>query len=157
MVPLVVHREITSRMRERSFLISTAVTLLIVAAVVIVPSLFNSDDDNVTVGLVGDASTVQPALEQAAQVQGATLTVNRYPDEAAGRAAVSSGDADAVFVGINRVLVHHELSGTTEQVVQTAYRQAEGAAQAHRGRDRRQRGRPGTRRAAARGHRARPA
>ena len=53
MVPLVVHREITSRIRERSFLISTAVTLLIVAAVVIVPSLFNSDDDNVTVGLVG--------------------------------------------------------------------------------------------------------
>jgi ABC-2 type transport system permease protein len=128
MVPLVVHREITSRIRERSFLISTAVTLLIVAAVVIVPSLFNSDDDNVTVGLVGDASTVQPALQQAAQVQGATLTVNRYPDEAAGRAAVSSGDADAVFVGINRVLVHHELSGTTQQVVQTAYRQAEGAA-----------------------------
>jgi ABC-2 type transport system permease protein len=128
MVPLVVHREITSRIRERSFLISTAVTLLIVAAVVIVPSLFNSDDGNVTVGLVGDASTVQPALQQAAQVQGATLTVTRYPDEAAGRAAVSSGDADAVFVGINRVLVHHELSGTTQQVVQTAYRQAEGAA-----------------------------
>jgi ABC-2 type transport system permease protein len=128
MVPLVVHREITSRIRERSFLISTAVTLLIVAAVVIVPRLFNSDDDNVTVGLVGDASTVQPTLQQAAQVQGATLTVNRYPDEAAGRAAVSSGDADAVFVGVNRVLVHHGLSGTTQQVVLTAYRQAEGAA-----------------------------
>jgi ABC-2 type transport system permease protein len=64
MVPLVVHREITSRIRERSFLISTAVTLLIVAAVVIVPRLFNSDDDNVTVGLVGDASTVQPVLSR---------------------------------------------------------------------------------------------
>jgi len=128
MVPLIVRREITTRVRERSFLISTAVTLLIVAAVVVVPSLFRSNDHDVTVGLVGDASTVQPALEQAARVQGATLTVNRYPDEAAGRAAVSSGDADAVFVGANRVLVHHELSGTTEQVVQTAYRQAEGAA-----------------------------
>jgi ABC-2 type transport system permease protein len=128
MVPLVVHREITTRVRERSFLISTAVTLLIIAAVVIVPSLFNSDDDTVTVGLVGDASTVQPALQQAAQVQGVTLTVNRLPDEAAGRAAVSAGDADAVFVGLNRVLVDHELSGRTEQVVQTAYRQAEGAA-----------------------------
>jgi ABC-2 type transport system permease protein len=128
LVPLVVRREITTRVRERSFLISTAVTLLIVAAVVIVPTLFNSDDSDVTVGLVGDASTVQPALQQAAQVQGVMLTTRRLPDEAAGRAAVKSGDVDAVFVGTDRVLVDHELSGKTEQVVQTAYRQAEGAA-----------------------------
>jgi ABC-2 type transport system permease protein len=128
MVQLVLRREITSRVRERSFLISTAVTLIIVAAIVIVPSLFNSDDDNLTVGVVGDAATVQTALQQAAQAQDATLTLHRYPDESAARAAVSSGDADAVFVGTDRVLVDHELSGKTEQVVQTAYRQAEGAA-----------------------------
>jgi ABC-2 type transport system permease protein len=128
MVQLVVRREITTRVRERSFLISTVITLIIVAAVVIVPSLFNSDDDNVTVGLVGDTTTVQPALEQAAKVEDTTLTVNRYPDEAAARAAVRSGDADAAFLGTDRVLVDDELSGTTEQVVQTAYRQAAGAA-----------------------------
>jgi ABC-2 type transport system permease protein len=127
MVPLVLRREITTRVRERSFLISTAVTLIIVAAVVIVPSLFNSDDDDITVGVVGDVSTVQTALQQAAQVQGASLTLQRYADEDAARAAISSGDADAVFVGTNRVLVDHELSGKTEQLVQTAYRQAEGA------------------------------
>jgi ABC-2 type transport system permease protein len=128
MVQLVVRREITTRVRERSFLISTVITLIIVAAVVIVPSLFNSDDDNVTVGLVGDTTTVQPALEQAAKVEDTTLTVNRYPDEAAARAAVRSGDADAAFLGTDRVLVDDELSGTTEQVVQTVYRQAAGAA-----------------------------
>ena len=126
MVPLVLRREITTRVRERSFLISTAITLIIVAAVVIVPSLFNSDDDSVTVGLVGDTTAVQPALEQAAKVQDATLTVNRYPDEAAARAAVRAADADAAFLGTDRVLVDHELSGVTEQVVQTAYRQAAG-------------------------------
>ena len=74
MVPLVLRREITTRVRERSFLISTAVTLIIVAAIVVVPSLFNSGDDNVTVGVVGDAATVQTALHQAAQVHDATLT-----------------------------------------------------------------------------------
>jgi ABC-2 type transport system permease protein len=128
MVPLVLRREITTRVRERSFLISTVVTLIIVAAVVVVPSLFNSNSDDVTVGLVGDAATVQPALEQAARLQGATLTVKRYGDEAAGRAAVDSGDVDALFLGADRVLVDSELSGKTEQVVQTAYRQAAGAA-----------------------------
>jgi ABC-2 type transport system permease protein len=128
MVPLVLRREITTRVRERSFLISTAITMIIVAAVVIVPSLFNSDDDKITVGVVGDTATVQPALQQAAQAQGATLTIDRYPDEAAARAAVRSGDADAAFLGTDRVLVDDELSGTTEQVVQTAYRQAAGSA-----------------------------
>jgi ABC-2 type transport system permease protein len=128
MVPLVLRREITTRVRERSFLISTAVTLIIIAAVVVVPTLFNSDDHDITVGVVGDTATVQPALQQAATVQGATLTVRRFPDESAARAAVDSGDADAVFLGTDRVLVDKELSGTTEQVVQTAYRQAAGAA-----------------------------
>jgi ABC-2 type transport system permease protein len=128
MVPLVLRREITTRVRERSFLISTVVTLIIVAAVVVVPSLFNSNSNDVTVGVVGDTATVQPALEEAARLQGATLTVTRYADEAAGRAAVDSGDADAVFLGADRVLVDSELSGKTEQVVQVAYRQVAAAA-----------------------------
>ena len=128
MVPLVVRREITSRIRERSFLVSTVITLLIVAAVVVVPALFDSGGDDVTVGLVGDAAVVEPALPQAAQVQDVGLTVTRYPDEAAGRAAVEAGDGDAVFVGTERVIVDSALTGSTEQVVQTAYRQAAGAA-----------------------------
>jgi ABC-2 type transport system permease protein len=128
MVPLVVRREIVTRVRERSFLVSTAITLLIIAAVVIVPTLFDSDDDSVTVGLVGTTAVVEPALQQAARVQDTDLTTIRYADEAAGRAAVEAGDADAVFVGADRVVVDSDLSGTTEQVVQTAYRQAAGAA-----------------------------
>lgn len=127
MVPLVVRREIVTRIRERSFLISTLVTLLIIGAVVIVPSLFGSDDDTVTVGLIGDTAVVEPALQQAARLQDAELTTTRYADEAAGRAAVEAGDADAVFLGADRVIVDSELSGTTEQVVQIAYRQAAGA------------------------------
>jgi ABC-2 type transport system permease protein len=128
MVPLVLRREITTRVRERSFLISTVVTLIIVAAVVVVPALFNSDDNEVTVGLVGSTATVPSALEQAARVQDVKVTVIQYADEAAARAAVDAGDADAVFLGTDRVLVDSELSGKTDQVVQTAYRQAAGAA-----------------------------
>jgi ABC-2 type transport system permease protein len=127
MVWLVARREIITRVRERSFLISTLVTLLIVGAVVVLPSLFGGDDDEVTVGVVGNAAAVEPALRQAAAVQDATLTVRTYPDEAAARTAVTDGDADAVFLGAGRVLVDEELSGTTGQVVQTAYRQVAGA------------------------------
>ena len=124
LVRLVARREIVTRLRERSFLISTVVTLLIIVAVVVLPSLFNRGDDGVTVGIVGESSTVEPALQQAARLSGATLTVQRYGDETAARAAVDSGDADAVFVDADRVVVKEELGGRTEEVVQTAYRQA---------------------------------
>lgn len=127
MVGLVARREITSRVRERSFVISTLITLLIIGAVVVLPALFDRGGDRVDVGLVGAPAGVEPALQQAARAQEVDLTVPRYADEAAARAAVEAGDADAVFLGADRVLVEEELDGEAEQVVQTAYRQAAAA------------------------------
>jgi ABC-2 type transport system permease protein len=124
MVALVAHREITTRVRERSFIISTIVTLLIIVAIIVLPALFDRGDDEVTIGLVGDSRTVEPALRQAAAAQDVTVTVQRYADEPAARAAVTAGDADAVFLGTDRVLVDEDLDGDAEQVVQTAYQQA---------------------------------
>lgn len=123
MVALVARREVTTRVRERSFLISSAITLLIIAAVVVLPALFNRGGDEVTVGLVGSATTVEPALQRAARAEGVTLRVERYADETAARSAVEGGGADAAFLSAARVLVEEDLSGNAEQVVQTAYRQ----------------------------------
>ena len=99
----------------------------------------------------------RPALEQAAQLQDATLTVTRYADEAAARAAVRLGDVDAVFLGADRVLVDSELS--RQDGAGRADRVPAGGrgGPARRGRHRRRRGQPGAGRAAARGDRARPA
>src|ERR1700712_425997 len=99
MVPLVLRREISTRVRERSFLISTAITLIIVAAVVVIPAIFNSGDDKITVGLVGNTTTVQSALEQAAKVQDVTVTATPYADETAARTAIEAGDVDVAFLG----------------------------------------------------------
>ncbi len=127
LVGLVARREITTRVRERSFLISTVVTLLIIAAVIVIPTLLDRGGDKVTVGLVGAPAAVEPALQQAAAVSGVELTVQPYDSEAAARTAVQDGDADAVFLGGDRVLVEEDLDGDAEQVVQSAYRQAAAA------------------------------
>lgn len=127
MVGLVARREITTRVRERSFIISTAITLLIIGAVVVLPTLLGGGSDEVKVGLVGTDAAVEPALRQAATVQDAELTIRPYADETAARTAVTAGDVDAVFLGADRVLVEKDLDGKTEQVVQTAYRQAAAA------------------------------
>jgi ABC-2 type transport system permease protein len=123
MVALVARREIVTRVRERSFLISTLVTLLILAAIVVVPALLDRGEDQVTVGVLGGAAGVEPALREAAQLSEVRLDLIRYADEAAAREAVDGGDADAVFLAGDRVLVDEELSGDAEQVVQGAYRQ----------------------------------
>ena len=127
MVGLVARREITTRVRERSFVISTVITLLIIAAVIILPALLSRGGDDVAVGLVGNPGLVDPALRQAAAGPDVKLTVSRYPDENAARTAVQAGDVDAVFLSGDRVLVEHDLGGRAEQVVQTAYRQAAAA------------------------------
>ena len=127
LVALVARREITTRVRERSFIISTAVTLLIIAAVIVIPTLLSRGGDEVTVGVVGAPAAVEPALQQAAAVQDVGLTIQRYGDETAARAAVEAGDADAAFLGADRVLVKEDLDGPAGQVVQSAYRQAAAA------------------------------
>ncbi len=128
MVGLVVRREITTRVRERSFIISTVVTLLIIAAVIIVPTLLSRGGDEVH-GRPGRQRRPpsSPRCSRRPPVQDVKLTVQRYADEAAARTAVQAGDVDAVFLGGDRVLVKEDLDGETEQVVQTAYRQAAAA------------------------------
>ena len=123
LVARVARREITTRLRERSFLISTAITLLIIVAVIVLPAIFSGGDDDVTVGAVGPVAAVEPALKAAADAAGTTVTVQGLADEAAARAAVEAGDVDAAFVGTDRVLVKEELDDSAEQVVQGAYRQ----------------------------------
>lgn len=124
LVGLVARREITTRVRERSFLISTIITLLIIAAVIVIPALLSRGGDKVTVGLVGAPAAVEPALRQAAEAAAVELVTRPYGDESAARTAVEDGDVDAVFLGAERVLVKEDLDGDTGQVVQSAYRQA---------------------------------
>ncbi len=127
MVRLVARREIVTRVRERSFAISTLITVLIVVALVVIPNL-NNGPKKVVVGVVGTSATgLDAALKQSAEQDGATFQLRRYADEGQARAAVDSGDVGAVFVDTDRVIVNDELDGTLGSVVQAAYRQVASA------------------------------
>ncbi|MEN3358914.1 MAG: type transport system permease protein [Mycobacteriales bacterium] len=127
LVRLIARREIVTRVRERSFAISTLITVLIVVALVVIPHL-NNGPDRVVVGVVGSsAAGLDSALEQSAKQQGARFELRRYADLAQARAAVDSGDVGAVFVGADRVIVNDSLDGTLGSVVQAAYRQVASA------------------------------
>lgn len=99
---LVLGREVAVRLRDRSFIVSTALTLLIILGCLVVPTLLDSGSTRHTVAVL-DAPGAQ-VIEQAETVlQGtddsATVTAQTVGDRAAAEQAVRNGDVDAALVG----------------------------------------------------------
>lgn len=91
-------REIRERLRSRAFVISTAIQLLIVLAIVVISALTGGEStEDYTVGYVGsEARTVVESAKRAQDAFDATLTVREQPSEDAARQAVEDDDLDAV-------------------------------------------------------------
>ncbi|WP_230984175.1 ABC transporter permease [Microbispora oryzae] len=109
---LVARREIRTRVRTGSFLVSLAITVVIVAVLPFVPKFFDGHDDY-DVGVVGTA----PAA--VAQVK-----FHQYPDEAAARKAVTGGDVDAALVDDRKVLAEGQLDTRLGLLLENAHREA---------------------------------
>jgi len=122
-VRLVIRRELTERTRQRAFVISTGVTLLIVLAIAIVPGLFGGDGPKkFDVGVVGPAGS--PLAEALPRVDlGARTEVHTRPvaDRAEAERLVEAGDVDAAVDG-DTVIVKKNLDRDLEALVQLANR-----------------------------------
>jgi ABC-2 type transport system permease protein len=97
-VALVAWREITQRLREKSFLISMGVTVVIIVLVAVVPPLLGAGGPAKFTVAVTDASSAPIAAAARASAPGfdARLKVRRL-SAAKARAALDSGDVDAVL------------------------------------------------------------
>ena len=82
-IALVARREITQRIREKSFLISMAVTVVLVVLVAVVPPLFGfGGKETFTVAVADDASlAVAKAADRGAKAFDADLKVRRLSAE----------------------------------------------------------------------------
>jgi ABC-2 type transport system permease protein len=119
-VRLVAGREISTRLRDKAFLISSAVLLVLIIGVTVVQVVVNSGGSSATVGVVGDQPVVARALEAQGEASGTDVTVRRFAGEAAARSAVRDGDVDAVVLdperGRPRIVVERP-GGTAEQLI----------------------------------------
>ncbi len=97
-VALVARREVTQRLREKSFLISMGVTTLIIVLVAVIPPLLGAGGPSKFTIAVTDASSapIGAAARQSAKGFDAELKVRRL-SPAAARKALSAGDVDAVL------------------------------------------------------------
>ncbi|MEU7692405.1 ABC transporter permease [Microbispora hainanensis] len=110
---LVAQREIRTRIRTKSYLISLAVSAVLVAALAFLPKVLGGDD-TYDVGVVGEAPP--PAAQ---------LAYSRLPDEAAARKAVVDGDLDAALINGNKVLANGELDQRLGLILESAHRDAQ--------------------------------
>jgi ABC-2 type transport system permease protein len=98
-VYLTARREVTERIRNRTFLLSTALMVVVAVAIVVVASVTEGDADEFDVGTVGPEPRAVVEVAVAAQdAFDAEVTLEEYPDEAAARTAVDDGEVDAALV-----------------------------------------------------------
>jgi ABC-2 type transport system permease protein len=97
-VALVARREVTQRLREKSFLISMGVTTVIIVLVAVIPPLLGAGGPSKFTIAVTDASSapIGAAARSTAKGFDAELKVRRL-SPAAAREALDSGDVDAVL------------------------------------------------------------
>jgi ABC-2 type transport system permease protein len=127
-VRLLVARELDERLRSKGFIVSTLVTLLIVAGVAVLPALL--DDDGPTtfdVGVVDAGAGVRAAVEAAATAAGVEVDlVDVDADE--GERLVENDELDAVLVDGGELLVHEEIDDRLMTVAQAAAAEVAGRA-----------------------------
>jgi ABC-2 type transport system permease protein len=122
LVRLVAAREIATRIRDKGFIISSVVILLVIVGAMVFQVLANSGDEERRVGLVGGDAAVAAALEAQGEALEIDVEVVEFDDEAAARAAVDDEDVDgALLAGDAPELLVRESGGSTlESIVQGA-------------------------------------
>jgi ABC-2 type transport system permease protein len=123
LVRLVAGREISTRVRDKGFLIGSAVLILVIVGMLVFQIAMNSGSDTTKIGVVGGSPAVTQALQAQGSSMGTDVRVTGYDDEAAARSAVNDGDVDAALlspVGAQPELLVKSGGGQVETMVQGA-------------------------------------
>ncbi|MEP7059396.1 MAG: ABC transporter permease [Actinomycetota bacterium] len=118
---VVAKRDFWVRLRERGFVISTALTLTVLTVFVLLKAYGGSGAAHFHLGLVGESQAVPvSALQAQADAAGVTLTIQRYADAASATRAVSAGTQDAALIEGTRLLGDHSVPSELTGVVEAA-------------------------------------
>jgi ABC-2 type transport system permease protein len=126
LVRLVASREVSARVRDKNFIISSVVILVILIGVLGLQVALGSGSEETRIGLVGDPPGLEQALEAQGDALGVDVTVVELADEAAARAAVDAEDVDgALLTGTAepQLIVLQSADGSLQAVVQGAVTQ----------------------------------
>ena len=98
LVRLVAGREISTRIRDKGFLIGSAVLIVLILGMLVFQVAMNDGADPTRIGVVGGSDGVTEALETQGGALGTDVQVVDYDDERSARGAVQDGDVDAALL-----------------------------------------------------------
>jgi ABC-2 type transport system permease protein len=118
---LVAARDFSVRLRDKGFLISTAITLTVVSVFIVISALGDDGPEVHRLGLVGgEATRLRQPLEQAAANRGIELEVSVFDDQPAAEAALTREDVEAVLEGDRSIAGLTRVPDALTQIVQEA-------------------------------------
>ncbi|NEK57696.1 ABC transporter permease [Geodermatophilus sabuli] len=122
MVRLVAGREISARVRDKNFIISSVVIILVLVGLLGFQVAVNSGSEQTRVGVAGDSAGLPQALEAQGEALGIDVTVVELADEAEARAAVDDEEVDGALLtgAAPELLVRESADGSLQAVVQGA-------------------------------------
>ncbi|MEE9581516.1 MAG: ABC transporter permease [Acidimicrobiia bacterium] len=122
---LIARREAKERARSKAFLASTAVTVLLLGAVVTIVALTDSGPPRFDVALVGDSPTgLTETLNAAAIASNALINYSDLEDREAIADAIELGDLDAAVLDDDTILLGPNPSTTLQTILEIGLRQS---------------------------------
>ncbi len=115
---IVARRDLWVRLRDRGFVISTAITLSVLTVMILIRSFTGSGSASYTLGVVGDPVVAQQAAALGDQI-GVHVDVRTFPDAGGADRALRAGQVSAALEG-DRLVVLHGIADQLGQVVQGA-------------------------------------
>lgn len=106
-------REINQRGRSKAYLVTSLLTLAIVAAIIVVPSLLSDETEEIAVGSLGTGNTeiiataqeLGTANDEPDTPPSVQFDTTDYPDRDAAIAGLEAGDVEAVLVDGQEIVV----------------------------------------------------
>ena len=117
---LVATRDFTVRLRDKGFVISTAITLTVLSTLILLGAYGGDDTPSYRLGLVGTTEQTVTDIGDDATRQGIEIVTVSFGDEQAATLAVRGGDVDAVLLGDRDLLGVEAVPDELAQVVQGA-------------------------------------
>jgi ABC-2 type transport system permease protein len=126
LVGLVARREISARLRDKNFIISSIVIVVVLIGLLVMQVALSSGGEQAKLGVVGGSADLEQALQAQGEALDLEVTVVDLSDEAAARTAVVDGDVDGALLAGGtdpELLVEQSSGGSMEAVVQGAVTQ----------------------------------
>ncbi len=118
-IRLVAGREISTRVRQRSFLVSTAITLALLVAGILVSQLLSSKGTSYDVGVLASQRPVGEVSRALGRAQDVTVKVHEVASTAAADSGLRSGALDVV-VADDGLVVRRTLPDKLGQIVRAS-------------------------------------